>query len=69
MKKIGYMLLTTGIVRSCPKTNGKLVGRWKPVEILADPGEGSSEFHQVSSKKVLDFYAGGTMKSNGYIKQ
>lgn len=60
-------ILITALTLSCSKTNSELVGKWRLVEILADPGDGSGKFHPVSSEKVLEFYSDGTLKSNGEI--
>jgi len=67
MKKALLLLLVPALTLSCTKTNSELVGKWRLVEILADPGDGSGVFHPVSSKKVLEFYSDGTLKSNGAI--
>lgn len=67
MKKALLLFIVTGFLLSCSKNNEELVGKWKLVELLADPGNGSGVFHPVSSNKVLEFYSDGTVKSNGAI--
>jgi hypothetical protein len=44
-----------------------LIGKWKLIEVLADPGDGSGIFHTVSSDKVIEFKPDGTVVSNGSI--
>lgn len=65
--KVLLLFLVAGFILSCSKPNRELVGKWRLVEILLDPGDGSGEFQAVSSKKVLEFYSDGTLKSNGEI--
>ena len=67
MGKTLLIILITALTLSCSKTSSELVGKWRLVELLADPGDGSGEFRPVSSKKVLEFYSDGTLKSNGEI--
>lgn len=67
MSKALLTILIAALTLSCSKTNRELVGKWRLVEILADPGDGSGRFRPVSSKKVLEFYSDGTLKSNGEI--
>ncbi len=42
-----------------------LVGQYKLIEILADPGDGSGTFQAVNSNKVVQFYSDSTITSNG----
>lgn len=67
MSKALLTILIMLLTFSCSKTNSELVGKWRLVELLADPGNGSGKFRPVSSKKVLEFYSDGTLKSNGEI--
>ncbi|MEC3881619.1 hypothetical protein [Parapedobacter sp. 10938] len=67
MSKVLLAILVTALTLSCSKTSSELVGKWRLVELLADPGDGSGKFRPVSSKKVLEFYSDGTLKSNGEI--
>ncbi|MGV8093569.1 MAG: lipocalin family protein [Mangrovibacterium sp.] len=72
MKKILILLFCAGILLACNESDDydpELTGKWKLAEVLADPGDGSGTFHKVSSKKTLEFYADGTITSNGSICQ
>jgi hypothetical protein len=64
-------LFLTGVLISCNKsddnTDCDLIGTWKLIEVLADPGDGSGTFHSVSSEKILEFQSDGTVWSNGSI--
>ncbi len=63
-----FVCMITGLLSAaCSKNKAELVGRWRLVEILADPGDGSGRFHPVSSDKILEFYSDGIVKSNGRI--
>lgn len=48
---------------SDPKS--ELIGSWKMIEVLADPGDGSGTFVSVESDKLLTFEANGVISSNG----
>ncbi|MEQ8358718.1 MAG: hypothetical protein RH860_04465 [Cytophagales bacterium] len=40
-----------------------LVGQWKLIEMLSDPGDGSGTFSPVQSDKMINFYADLTFES------
>ena len=72
MKKILFILLTVGILYSCDKdddsnSNTKLIGNWKLIEVLGDPGDGSGTFNSVESDKIITFENDGTITSNGNL--
>ena len=72
MKKIFFILLTVGILYSCDKDdesnlNTELIGNWKLIEVLADPGDGSGTFNSVLSDKIITFENDGTITSNGNL--
>jgi len=72
MKKIVFTLFTVGILFSCNKdddsnSNTELIGNWKLIEVLADPGGGSGTFSSVESEKIITFATGGTITSNGNL--
>lgn len=72
MEKIFIVLFLAGLLFSCSKdtereADSDLVGKWKLTEMLLDPGDGSGTFYPVSSDKIIEFYADGTVKSNGSI--
>jgi hypothetical protein len=70
MKRILFVLFIVGTIFSCEKKDNidsDLIGKWRLIEVLADPGDGSGTFHGVSSKKVIEFHSDGTVTSNGSI--
>ncbi len=72
MKKIVFILITVGILFSCnndddSNSNTELIGNWKLIEVLADPGDGSGIFSAVNSEKIITFESGGTITSNGIL--
>ncbi|WP_439483651.1 hypothetical protein [Cyclobacterium plantarum] len=74
MKKIFLFCLIVGISYSCNnddnfvnESESKLIGNWKLIEILADPGGGSSAFNAVQSDKIITFEKDGTIASNGSL--
>lgn len=72
MKKILFTLITAGIICSCQNDDDsnsdlELIGNWKLIEVLADPGDGSGTFYPVESKKIITFKTDGTITSNGNL--
>ena len=72
MKKILFTLLTIGILYSCNKDDDsnsgtELIGNWKLIEVLGDPGDGSGTFNSVESNKIITFENNGTITSNGNL--
>ena len=71
MNKILVILTAVGVLSSCTKNednkNPDLIGKWKLIEILADPGDGSGTFHSVSSNKIIEFHSNGTVTSSGSV--
>ncbi|WP_408034315.1 hypothetical protein [Tenacibaculum aestuarii] len=43
------------------------VGKWKLIEVLADPGDGSGTFEPVESNKTIEFKSDGTLITNGSL--
>ena len=71
MKKIIF-LIVAGILFSCnddenSNLNTELIGSWKLIEVLSDPGDGSGTFHSVESKKIITFKSNGSVTSNGNL--
>ncbi len=71
MKKILFILGLV-ICISCDNeddenTDSTLIGEWKLIEVLVDPGDGSGTFQSVESNKVIEFKDDGTITSNGTI--
>lgn len=74
MKKIIVTLTAIGILFSCNSDDDnnsnietELVGNWKLIEILADPGDGSGAFSSVESDKIITFESSGIITSNGNL--
>lgn len=72
MKKVTLILLTGLILSACNKDNVKvenveLLGKWKLIEQLSDPGDGSGVFKSVESEKTIEFLDNGTVISNGTL--
>ena len=72
MKKLIFSLITVGILFSCnndddSNSNTELIGNWKLIEVLLDPGDGSGTFSSVESEKTITFESGGIITSNGNL--
>lgn len=70
MKKSILFLSIMSLLLSCSKKDcgfgdNCLVGEWKLIEQLADPGDGSGVFTQVESDKTILFKKSGKLNSNG----
>lgn len=71
MKKIFLFLLVAAIFTSCNNDDDtpapqevSLIGNWKLIEFLADPGDGSGTFEAIESDKTLNFNSNGEITSN-----
>lgn len=71
MKNILILSILSCLFISCKSdddsTNTKLIGNWKLIEVLADPGDGSGDFVPVNSNKTISFLNDGTISSNGNL--
>ncbi|WP_204346604.1 lipocalin family protein [Psychroserpens algicola] len=72
MKQIVLTLITVGILCSCSKNEDKnsetdLIGSWKLIEVLADPGDGSGTFQPVESEKIIEFTNNETVTTNSSL--
>lgn len=47
--------------------NMNLLGKWKLIEQLADPGDGSGTFNPVESDRTIEFFSDGTVTVNGSL--
>lgn len=71
MKKGIVFIGILGFLLSCSKsdekiiTNTNIVGSWKLIEVLEDPGDLSGTFVSVSSNKTITFSNTGKITSNG----
>lgn len=68
------MLLTSlSLLMSCKSDDDnspsetELIGDWKLIEVLSDPGDGSGTFTSVDSEKRISFKSDGTISSNGSL--
>lgn len=65
MKQVILFLL---VLSSCSQNSEidstVLVGRWKLIERLVDPGDGSGTYQPVSGNSYIDFFADGTFTAN-----
>lgn len=71
MNKVPSIILLFLVLISCKSDDSfsaeSIVGTWRLVEVLADPGDGSGEFMRVTSNKTIEFLADGSFTSNGDI--
>lgn len=65
-KSLLFFIILVGLF-SCSEDDADLVGEWRLVEAYVDPGDGSGRFQKVKSKKVIQFYANGEVRSNGSL--
>lgn len=47
--------------------NNKLLGKWKLIEQLSDPGDGSGTFIPVESDKTITFFSNGSFTASGSL--
>ena len=71
MKKM-FLILFVGLLLSCTDKDDKtidldLIGKWRLIEVLLDPGDGSGTFYNITSDKTIEFHSDGTITSNGSI--
>jgi hypothetical protein len=62
------LLASSMLISSCSEDEEpQLVSKWKLIEILADPGDGSGQFESVESEKTIEFFEDGTYGSNSSL--
>ncbi len=69
--KLKYLILfvaTITLFNSCKK-DADPVSKWKLIEQLMDPGDGSGVFVAVNSSKTISFFEDGTVTSTGDLCQ
>lgn len=69
MKTKILLLITVALLSSCSndeKSNSetRLTGKWKLIEVLADPGNGSGTFKSVESNTTIEFKNNGIIETN-----
>ncbi|RSC95008.1 hypothetical protein [Tenacibaculum singaporense] len=71
MKKQILLLLVVSLMFSCSNDEDnletELIGKWKLIEVLADPGDGSGTFEPVRSNKTIEFKSDGTLTTNNSL--
>lgn len=67
MKRLFFAFALLAMTWGCSKGTTDIIGKWKLVEVLMDPGDGSGGFNPVSSDKTVTFLSDGTVRSNGAI--
>ncbi|TDQ28646.1 hypothetical protein [Tenacibaculum caenipelagi] len=71
MKKQILLLLSIGLMFSCSNDQNsfetELIGKWKLIEVLADPGDRSGTFEPVEGNKTIEFKSDGTLTTNSSL--
>lgn len=67
MYRILSLFLVITAVAGCNSNDVELVSKWRLIEQLTDPGDGSGTFQPVVSSKVVEFWDDQTITSNGSI--
>lgn len=71
MKKRILLLVAIGLMLSCNNNQENLetglIGKWKLIEVLADPGDGNGTFQPVESNKIIKFKSNGTLTTNSSL--
>jgi hypothetical protein len=61
--------LVVALLVSCQKSavyNNSFIGKWKLIETLADPGDGSGKWQPAASNQFIQFNTDGSLQSNIY---
>ena len=71
-KTLFLMVIVIAILYSCSNddefnSEKRLIGNWKLIEILADPGNGSGTFQSVESNKTVEFKIDGIITTNSSL--
>ena len=68
MKRFLLLSFLSLVILSCSNDdNVDLLGKWKLIQIYADPGDGSGDFRDVDSNKTIGLFSDGTYVSNGTL--
>lgn len=71
--KNAILILLTLLLFNCksddgtPQRDTNLIGKWKLIEQLADPGDGSGTFEPIESDRIVAFFSNGTVTANGIL--
>jgi hypothetical protein len=67
MKRL-FTLAICGVLSACTSEtemgNADLIGKWKLVEALLDPGDGSGVFQPITSDRTIEFFRDGKFISS-----
>ncbi len=74
MKNVLLVLLTVFLF-NCSSDDSKpeeaadspLLGKWKIIEQLLDPGDGSGVFEAITSDRTIEFFSNGKVTANGVL--
>ena len=64
------LLMVSIMLLSCSSDDidsSHIIGKWKLIQVLADPGDGSGTFVDVESSKTITFLSDGMFSSNGNL--
>ncbi|WP_298239084.1 hypothetical protein [uncultured Algibacter sp.] len=50
-----------------PSGETELIGKWRLIEQLVDPGDGSGTFQPINSNRTIEFFKDGTVETNGIL--
>lgn len=69
MKRKLILILAVLFLVSCNKdeSDAELIGSWRLVATLVDPGDGSGVFRPIMSDQTITFNADGTVTSSGSL--
>ncbi|MBC3846466.1 hypothetical protein H8K90_08750 [Winogradskyella echinorum] len=69
MKKLSFILICILLVccnsDDSNSDDAELIGDWRLIELLSDPGNGSGSFNSVESDFIITFLSDGTFTANG----
>ena len=67
MKNFILLVLLIGTLNACSKEESEPTNKWKLIEQLSDPGDGSGIFMPVVSDRTIEFLDDSTIVSNGNL--
>lgn len=68
-----FVAILAAVIFSCASDDSKpneethLLGKWKLIEQLSDPGDGSGTFQPINSNRTIEFFSDGTVAVNGVL--
>ena len=66
VKKVLLIIVVFLALLNCSNDDDiTIIGKWKLVQVLADPGDGSGVFRGIESNKTIEFFNDETFSSNG----